>query len=213
MYGCYRGRGAGSAQGGDSWNDTLLTGPYDPVTGFPNETPLAGVFVRKLTLNEAFDAKGRLIQLLGTFQPVAKGVFGRAYTDPTTENVFDGSTEIWEIANLTGDTHPIHFHLVNVQVLSRQAFAVNKYNGTPTYVQPLRPPNPDERGWKETVKMHPGDVTRVVMKFQLTPILKSDGITVVPTPPSPRTGGNEFVWHCHILEHEEHDMMRPLVVT
>jgi spore coat protein A, manganese oxidase len=77
----------------------------------------------------------------------------------------------------------------------------------------LRPPDPDERGWKETVKMHPGDVTRVVMKFQLAPIVKSDGITVIQTPVSPRTGGNEFVWHCHILEHEEHDMMRPLVVT
>jgi spore coat protein A len=60
-------------------------------------------------------------------------------------------------------------------------------------------------GWKETVRMNPGEVTRVLMKFTLP---------VVPftVPESPRTGGHEYVWHCHILEHEEHDMMRPLIV-
>jgi spore coat protein A len=188
----------------DPWNDTLLA-PY-LATGFPDETGLVGAPIRKLTLNEAFDAFGRLIQLLGTNVPVAKGVFGRAYLDAATETPLSGTTEIWEIANLTGDTHPIHFHLVNVQVLSRQAFAVNKYGGTPTFVGVPRPPDLDERGWKETVKMHPGDVTRVVMKFTLPTV----PFTV---PASPRTGGNEYVWHCHILEHEEHDMMRPIVVT
>jgi spore coat protein A len=60
--------------------------------------------------------------------------------------------------------------------------------------------------------MFPGTVTRIIMRFDLSPIVTAGG-AVVPTPPSPRTGGNEFVWHCHILEHEEHDMMRPLVVT
>ena len=59
--------------------------------------------------------------------------------------------------------------------------------------------------------MHPGEVTRVIMKF-VVPRFKSKRRTIVPTPPSPRTGYNEYVWHCHILEHEEHDMMRPLVV-
>ena len=80
-----------------------------------------GVRVRQLTLNETFDGYGRLIQLLGTNKPV-NGGFGRAYMDPATETPDEGTTEVWQIANLTGDTHPIHFHLVNVQVLGRQPF-------------------------------------------------------------------------------------------
>ena len=67
-------------------------------------------------------------------------------------------------------------------------------------------PDFNELGWKETVRMNPGEVTRVLMKFDLPAV----PFTV---PASPRTGGNEYVWHCHILEHEEHDMMRPLVVV
>ena len=81
-----------------------------------------------------------------------------------------------------------------------------------TFTGDIIPPEDNELGWKETVPMYPGTVTRVIMKFDLPKIYKADGVTVVPTPPSPRTGGNEYVWHCHILEHEEHDMMRPLVV-
>ena len=61
-------------------------------------------------------------------------------------------------------------------------------------------------GWKDTLQMHPGEVTTILMKFDLP-------ATPFVVPPSPRTGGHEYVWHCHILEHEEHDMMRPLIVT
>jgi spore coat protein A, manganese oxidase len=164
-----------------------------------------GVQVRQLTLNETFDGYGRLIQRLGTNEPV-NGDFGRAYEDPATETPTAGSTEVWQIANLTGDTHPIHFHLVNVQVLGRQPFNVDTYNGTPNYTGPATDPDKTERGWKETVRMNPGEVTTVIMRFDLPSV----PFTV---PPSPRTGGNEYVWHCHILEHEEHDMMRPLVVV
>ena len=165
-----------------------------------------GVKVRQLTLNEDFDEYGRLRQMLGTNQPTAPGMFGRMYMDPATETPKAGAVEIWQIANLTGDTHPIHFHLVNCQVLSRQPFNAAAYNGTPAYTGPARGPEPTEIGWKETVKAHPGEVTTVIMKFDLAKVPFS-------VPASPRTGGNEFVWHCHILEHEEHDMMRPLVVT
>lgn len=188
--------------------------PTDPfmvpqTPGAPTSVP-AGVPVRCLTLNEAFDSQGRLIQLLGTDQPVnpgAKGLlFGRGYMDASTEVIPAGSTEVWEIANLSGDTHPIHFHLVNVQVLSRQAFSVAQYTrGVPNYVAQATAPDPNELGWKETVRMNPGEVTRVLIKFNLPAV----PFTV---PASPRTGGNEYVWHCHILEHEEHDMMRPLIV-
>jgi len=164
-----------------------------------------GVPVRQLTLNEAFDGYGRLIQLLGTNQPV-NGGFGRAYEDPTTEAATAGATEVWQIANLTGDTHPIHFHLVNVQVLGRQPFDVDTYDGTPRYTGPASDPDRTELGWKETVRMNPGEVTTVIMRFDMP-------TAPIVVPVSPRTGGNEYVWHCHILEHEEHDMMRPLVVT
>jgi spore coat protein A, manganese oxidase len=177
---------------------TTTIAPIPPLVA-PVGTP-----VRSLTLNEAFDAYGRLIQTLGTTTPVAVGKgFGLAYEDPATELVTAGSTEVWRIFNNTADTHPIHFHLVNVQVLSRQPFKLANNVFTPTGV--AAGPQPNELGWKETVQMHPGQVTSVVMKFDLPPVPFG-----VPT--SPRTGGNEYVWHCHILEHEEHDMMRPLVV-
>jgi spore coat protein A, manganese oxidase len=90
------------------------------------------VRVRDLTLNEDFDDYGRLIQMLGTNQPVGTDVsgdpfYGRGYMDPATEIVQNGSTEVWRIFNLTGDTHPMHFHLVNVRVLSRQPFDTSEY--------------------------------------------------------------------------------------
>jgi spore coat protein A, manganese oxidase len=186
--------------------------------------PDSGIHVRQLTLNEIFDASGRLIQMLGTNEPtpLPEGFtmdptatdypnnYARAYDDPTSEVVHAGAIEIWQIANLTMDTHPMHFHLANVQVLARQSItaADGSYqyaNGVPTYTGPLKLPNALEWGWKETVKMSPGEVTTVIMKFDLPSVPFS-------VPPSPRTGGYEYVWHCHILEHEEHDMMRPLVV-
>ncbi len=169
--------------------------------------------LRQLTLNEDFDAYGRLIQRLGTNVSVHPPSFARNYLDsPATETPSAGDIEIWQIANLTGDTHPIHFHLVNVQMLSRQSFSVRQYTGTPNFTAQPAAPDPNELGWKETVRMNPGEVTTVIMKFDLPAIKTSTGRTI-RTPVSPRTGGNEYVWHCHILEHEEHDMMRPLVVT
>src|ERR1700694_4820990 len=67
----------------------------------------------------------------------------------------------------TGDPHPIHFHLVNVQLLGRQPFDVAHYNGTPSYTGPARGPDRTELGWKETVRMNPGEVTTVIMRFDL----------------------------------------------
>src|SRR4051812_16695732 len=158
----------------------------------------AGVPVRRLTLNETFDTHGRLAQLLGTNAPLP-------YMSTPTETPRAGAMEVWQIANTTADTHPIHFHLVNVQILSRQPFSGLR-NGVPNVTGGATPPAPFEQGWKETVRMNPGEVTTVMMKFNLPSV----PFTV---PSSLRTGGNEYVWHCHILEHEEHDMMRPLIVT
>jgi spore coat protein A len=206
---------------------TDLTAGNDPFIAptVPGGIPAvpAGTPVRLLTLNETMDEFGRLIQFLGSAVPLKnKGSgFSRTYTDSATEVVNRDATEVWQIINLTGDTHPIHFHLVNCQIVSRQPFKVTNYNGgPPTFIGPARPPDPHEAGWKETVRMNPGEVTTVIMQFKLPTVPFT-----VPT--SPRAAGtefplglpagtvgtaNEYVWHCHILEHEEHDMMRPLVV-
>ena len=178
-------------------------------------TPPPGVRVRDLTLNEAIDGYGRLTQLLGTNEPTGPGAFGRPYESAPTETPGAGDIEVWRIFNLSEDAHPMHFHLVNVQVLSRQTFRRRRYNGVPEFVGAPDPPAANERGWKETVRMNPGECTTVIMQFNL-PVVKDwrdpTGVATIPVPESPRTGGHEYVWHCHILEHEEHDMMRPLVV-
>jgi spore coat protein A len=174
------------------------------VTNIPAGYTLNPV-TRDLTLNEAFDVYGRLQQLLGTttINP-ATGAYGREYQDASTENITNKTVEVWRIFNLSADTHPVHFHITNGQVLSRQAFKM--VNGVFTLKGLARGCEPNELGWKETIQMHPGEVTTVAFYF---------GLPAVPfaVPPSPRTGGNEYVWHCHILEHEEHDMMRPLIIT
>jgi spore coat protein A, manganese oxidase len=173
--------------------------------------PFSGVADRTLTLNEDFDDMGRLIQNMGTFAQNGLNnqglpTWGQPYMAPSTENPSAGATEVWQIMNLTGDTHPIHFHLVNVQLIQRQPFTGDPsgwaYSGSPI------PPEPNELGWKETVRMNPGEITTVIMKFDLPELPTAAMRDAV----SPRTGGREYVWHCHILEHEEHDMMRPLIV-
>jgi spore coat protein A len=161
-------------------------------------------------LNEDFDEYGRLIQTLGTASSKSLNnqglpTWGLGYMDDATETPHAGAVEVWQIMNLTGDVHPMHFHLVNVQIIQRQAFIGDpgsyRLAGTPMS------PAPNELGWKETVRCNPGEITTVIMQFAL-PVLPS----VMGNPLSPRTGGHEYVWHCHILEHEEHDMMRPLIV-
>jgi len=172
------------------------------------------------TLNEDFDDFGRLLQRGGTDQQFINNqgqpTFGQGYMDSITETVSAGAVQTWDHYNTTGDTHPWHYHLVNVQVVGRGMFALEP-DGTPDFGNftdfsghpgKLTPPDPNELGWKETVRMNPGEITRVVMRFDLPKLPKSMG-----DPKSPGTGGHEYVHHCHILEHEEHDMMRTLVVT
>jgi spore coat protein A len=173
--------------------------------------PFNSVANRTLTLNEDFDGYGRLIQTIGTFTQNGLNnqnlpTWGLGYMMPATETPSAGAIEVWQIMNLTGDTHPIHFHLVNVQLIQRQP-----YQGDPnswSYSGPPIPPDPNEIGWKDTVRMNPGEITTVIMQFNLPNLPTAEMRNAV----SPRTGGHEYVWHCHILEHEEHDMMRPLVV-
>jgi FtsP/CotA-like multicopper oxidase with cupredoxin domain len=177
----------------------------------PGPLPYSGVVNRQLTLNEDFDDFGRLIQTLGTFTTSTDNqglpTWGLPYTANATETPTAGTTEVWQLYNLTGDTHPIHFHLVNVQIIQRQLFTGDPKSGIKLRGKPF-PPDPNEIGWKETVRMNPGEVTTVITQFNLPTLPASMG-----NPLSARTGGHEYVWHCHILEHEEHDMMRPLVVN
>jgi len=126
------------------------------------------------------------------------------------------STEIWQWVNLTVDAHPMHMHLVKFQVVNRQAFNVATYttaymawvaggrvaatkpNLAAYLVGPLLARAPEESGWKDTVKAPPGQITRVISTFDVP------AGTVLPA---------DYVFHCHILEHEENEMMRPFQVV
>lgn len=182
---------------------------HEPFGEFDLDPNAPGVIFENKTLNEDFDEYGRLIQRVGTDTALYSDSYARNYEDAPTEVYHDGQTVVWDIYNTTGDTHPMHFHLVNVQVIGKAPFdnsIPNQLTFTP--LGPWQAPDPNYRGWKETVRINPGEVTRVIMKFKIPNVPFN-------VPVSPRPGlqsGHEYVWHCHILEHEEHDMMRPLVV-
>jgi spore coat protein A len=147
---------------------------------------------RRLLLFEGVDEHGRLKPMLGTTDQGAL-----EWTDPITEHVQLGATEVWEVFNATEDAHPIHLHLVSFQVLGRQAFRAEQdaESGALSDIHLVGRPKPaaaNERGWKDTAQMFPGEVTRVIARFD-------------------RAG--EYVWHCHILSHEDHEMMRPYEVV
>jgi hypothetical protein len=106
--------------------------PAPPVV-LPSIIPISessAATVRDLTLNEDSDSYGRLIQRLGTNIRLSAGTFARNFGDAATERPRAGDSEVWRIFNLTGDTHPIHFHLVNVQILERQPFDAKHYTGS-----------------------------------------------------------------------------------
>ena len=132
--------------------------------------------------------------LLGTIAGdpnVAPGVWTkRLWMEPVTENPAVGATEIWEFYNATGDGHPMHVHEVVFEVLNRQDIFVDEETQQVQVVPgsvPI-PPEPWETGYKDTVIAYPGQVTRIRAQFN--------------TP-------GQFVWHCHIVEHEDNEMMRP----
>jgi FtsP/CotA-like multicopper oxidase with cupredoxin domain len=179
------------------------------ITTIPTLTP--GPITRTLTLNEVMAMGGG---------PVAMFLDGKMWDAPLTENPTSGTTEIWEIINLTADTHPIHLHLVQFQPLNRQKFQTNKYLKAYSALNPVIPadvtinpaiapylqgtpvpPDANEVGWKDTFRMNPGEVSRVVVRFA-----PQDGS---PSYTFDATAEPGYVWHCHILEHEDNEMMRP----
>ena len=106
--------------------------------------------------------------------------------DDVTEYPVLGTTEVWSFINRSGVTHPMHMHLVMFQVLDRQAFEM--VNGQVVPIGSPVPPPPHEAGWKDTVQVGPNEIVRVIARFE------------------DYTG--RFAYHCHILEHEDHEMMR-----
>ncbi|OLB80296.1 MAG: bilirubin oxidase [Actinobacteria bacterium 13_2_20CM_2_71_6] len=157
----------------------------------PSITRLGGASViRRLSLNELTS---------GTFADApTEGMLGTVNADgtaaplpwmaPVTENPRRGATEIWEFRNFTGDAHPIHVHQVQFQVLDRRPFG-----GTdnPTQIGPPRPAESWESGFKDTVVSLPSEITRIKARFDIA---------------------GRYVWHCHIIDHEDNEMMRPYQV-
>jgi spore coat protein A, manganese oxidase len=155
-------------------------------------------------LTRDVDPVGPIVGLLGS---AAEGPLH--WADPVTEEPRLGSTEVWRIANLTGDTHAVHLHQVQFQVLDRANIDVGAYE----YAQSVYlaggksgpPPvpldfstgktvsaQPWEAGRKDTVLAYPAEVVRIVARFDLP---------------------GDYVWHCHVLSHEDNDMMRPYRVV
>jgi spore coat protein A len=120
------------------------------------------------------------------------------------------AVEDWLLVNTTADTHPIHLHLVTFEVIDRRPFNVAAYHPTTqaiTYTGPALPAAPNENGRKDTVQAHPGEVTRIRARFELP----DEG--TIELPPNVGVSNPQYVWHCHILEHEENDMMRAFEVV
>jgi spore coat protein A len=152
---------------------------------------------------EGYDANGDSVEgpveaLLGTVGPDAiddgtlEGFWTeRKWMEPVTENPEVGATEVWEFYNTTADAHPMHIHEIVFEVVNREGLELNDDGEV---IEPVLPdgdiagPEPWETGFKDTVIAYPGQVTRVRARF-LNP--------------------GQYVWHCHIVEHEDNEMMRP----
>lgn len=159
----------------------------------PAETatrPLALIEKMGMGVDANGDPKeGPVEALLGTAEG---GVLQeRMWMDEVSENPAVGATEVWEFVNATGDAHPMHVHEVAFEVVNREGLVLSDDDEIATPVQPdgaIAPPEPWETGVKDTVIAYPGQVTRVRATFA-------------------RPG--QYVWHCHVVEHEDNEMMRP----
>jgi spore coat protein A len=180
-------------------------GPSTIPTSLPGSLPSFGPPVREryITLEEVLDQDG---------EPEMSLIDGLTFHEPVNIQVPAGDIEDWLMINLSADTHPIHLHLPQFEVLSRRSFDVAGYqtaldaeraagrpnpDPTPFYTGGPLPLLTDDRGFKDTVTANPGVVTRIRSPFDLPP-----GVA----------GTQKYVFHCHILEHEDNDMMRPYEV-
>jgi spore coat protein A len=142
---------------------------------------------RDLTLLRIKDQYGRSLNLLD----------GKMWIDRISEIIEVDTTEVWRIINtIDDDPHPIHIHLIGFQILDRQPFDVAHFQktGNLIFTGPPLPPETYEKGLKDTVRCPKGYVTSIIFPHF-----------------GPFTG--RYVWHCHMLEHEDHEMMRPIEVV
>lgn len=152
---------------------------------FTKTDPSLAVNSRTMRLAELDDVLG---------YPVVDLLNYQYWNDPVSEMPVLDTVEIWNLINGTGDAHPIHIHLIKFQIIDRRPFDQAKLEaGTLVYTGPPVPPPPGEAGWKDTVRADPGFVNTIIAKFE--------GYT------------GRYVWHCHILEHEDNEMMRPYEVV
>ncbi|MFX0015801.1 MAG: multicopper oxidase family protein [Promethearchaeota archaeon] len=167
-----------------------------------------------------------LFEVMGPLGPLMVTLNGQTWSAVVTETPTLGTTEEWVIVNPTADAHPIHLHLTQFQVISRQKMQTSKYaadwialNGMPPVPDDVVPteipigpylkgqviaPPLNEQGWKDTIQVYPGEVTIIRVRF--APIDNSGDY------PFDATVGPGYVWHCHILDHEDNEMMRPYIV-
>ncbi|HET9623345.1 MAG TPA: multicopper oxidase domain-containing protein [Kofleriaceae bacterium] len=158
--------------------------PPSRLRDVPRVPASAAVKTRSLGIDEYGDPQHGMLMLLD----------GKRWRDPVTETPELDTTEIWELVNYTGDTHPIHLHLVRFQILDRQRLDIDafRYLDQRKLMGPPIPPEVNERGWKDTVQAHPESITRIIVKFE--------------------GYAGRYVWHCHVLEHAANEMMRPFEV-
>ena len=201
-----------------------------PVNPIQRLDPLAATAsVRTHSLVEIMDAAGAVVMAT-----LNNRTFDWGDVDGESPNYRDfpvtpDSLEVWEFANTTMDSHPIHLHLVQFQVLNRQPFDAMGYLGqyptnadgtirvndgpypapspAPYLVGAVQPPALNEMGWKDTVQAPPGMVTRIAVPFGTVPGYPDEKLA------ARQVFSGDYVWHCHILEHEDHDMMQRYVVS
>lgn len=229
---------------------SLLPATLRPVPLVKLTTPTGGTTVvpalkRQLTLNEVMGMGGPLEVLLNNSRWDMNGMMTPGLGE--TELPVEGTTELWQIINTTADAHPIHLHLVQFQLVSRQAFSVNNFNKAynkaftggmyqPSVGPPLpynqlntdgaiggnpaisaflqgkpRLPNPNENGWKDTYVVYPGEVTTFAIRYAPTDIPVNAPLSSLMFGFDPSLGPG-YVWHCHIIDHEDNEMMRPYAV-
>ncbi len=178
---------------------------------------------RIMTLNDILGPTGPTMMLLN----------GQMWSGHVTEKPRVGSTEDWVIVGMTAGAHPIHVHLIQFQVLNRQNYRLAEYtakweevNGPlplhhPPVVVPVEPyllddpipPEENEKGWKDSIVVNPGQVTRIRIRYAPQGALTCQtepGDNYFPFKPWEGPG---YVWHCHLLDHEDNEMMRPLEIT
>jgi spore coat protein A, manganese oxidase len=168
-------------------------------TGAPDRQPLAAslraitktpestaIKTRMLSLDEYEDRAG---------DPAIMLLNRSRWHMPITERPLLDSVEIWNLINMTDDVHPIHLHLVRFQILDRRRFDkfTYQYKKTLRFTGPAVAPDSNEAGWKDTARAEAGMMTRIIVRFEGYP--------------------GRYVWHCHNLEHEDNEMMRPYEVV